>query len=83
MQQTDDFKEQHNKILSDAGWTLHLIKPELSHGYVVHQATGQIVYIEFYDDGDDDDDRNWEAITVLITKHLKFDINYEFRQING
>ena len=83
MQQTDDFNKQHNKILSDAGWTLHLIKPELLCGYVVHQTTGQIVYIEFADNTEIDDDRNWEAIEVLITKHYKFDLNYQFRVVNG
>lgn len=83
MQTDNTFNEQHSKVLSDAGWTLHLIKPELSHGYVVHQATGQIVYIEFEDETDDDDDRKWEAITALITKHLKFDLNFQFRHING
>ena len=66
----------YKKILSDAGWVLHKIEPELTSAYVVHQATGQIVYLEFYDDDDGDDDRTWEAVEALVTKKFKFDNYY-------
>jgi hypothetical protein len=68
--------DQYSKILSDAGWTLHKIEPELTHGYLAHQATGQIVYVEFYDDDDGSDDRTWEAVEVLLTKKFKFNDVY-------
>jgi hypothetical protein len=66
----------YSKILSDAGWTLHKVEPELSSAYLAHQATGQIVYLEFYDEDDGADDRTWEAVEALITKKLKFDNFY-------
>ncbi len=74
---------QYSKILNDAGWILHKVEPELTSGYVVHQATGQIVYLEFY--GEDDgylanhpmfDDRAWEGVEALVTKKIKFDSFY-------
>ena len=64
---------QYSKILSDAGWVLHKIEPELTSGYLAHRATGQIVYVEFYDEDDGNDDRTWEAVEVLITKKFQFD----------
>ena len=70
-------KNQYSEILSDAGWVLHKIEPEFSHAYAVHRATGQIVYIEFYDEDDGDDDRTWEAVEALITKKFKFDNHYQ------
>ena len=67
---------EYSKILSDAGWTLHKIKPELTSAYLAHQATGQIVYVEFYDEDDVNDDRTWEAVEVLLTKKFKFNDVY-------
>ena len=67
---------QYKNILSEAGWILHKIEPEFTSGYVVHRATGQIVYLEFFDEDDGSDDRTWEAVEALVTKKFKFDNNY-------
>jgi hypothetical protein len=72
---------QYSKILSDAGWTLHKIEPELTDAYLVHQSTGQIVYVEFYDTDDGDDDRTWESVESLITKKFRFNNAYEVTEI--
>ena len=73
-------KSLYTKILEDAGWTVHL-EEEKTSGYAAHQATGQIVYIEFFDGDDGDDDRGWEVCTALITKQLKFKNLYEVTEV--
>jgi len=74
-------KSLYMKTLEDAGWTVHLEEPEKTAGYAAHRATGQIIYVEFFDGDDGDDDRGWEFCTALITKQLKFKNLYEVEEV--
>ena len=63
--------EYWEKYVAAAGWKIMESRFPTDFTYVVHKATGQMVYIEFDHDEEDPTSLEFQIIRALTTKVIK------------
>jgi hypothetical protein len=63
--------EYWEELLASAGWRIIESQFPTDFAYVVHKATGQMIYIEFENDEEDPTSLEFQIIRALTSKVVK------------
>ena len=63
--------EYWEEILAAAGWRIIETKSTFDFAYVVHKATGQMMYIEFQNDEEHPTSLEFQILRALTSKVIK------------